>query len=106
ETPVSVRYRGLDVHKCGPWTQGPVFLQQLRLLGGFELPRLGHTHGDYIHPLVEAAKLAFADRERWYGDPAFADVPLERLLSSEYATESRRLIAPLVASAGVRPGGA
>ena len=86
EEPVTVRYHGLDVHKCGPWTQGPVFLQQLRLLEGFDLPKLGHNSADYIHTLIEAAKLAFADRERWYGDPAFVDVPLERLLSSEYAT--------------------
>ena len=106
ETPVTVRYHGLDVHKCGPWTQGPVFLQQLRLLEGFDLPELGHNSADYIHTLIEAAKLAFADRERWYGDPAFVDVPLERLLSSEYATERRRLIDPAVASAEFRPGDA
>ncbi len=106
EAPVSVRYRGLDVHKCGPWTQGPVFLQQLRLLEGFDLPSLGHNSADYLHTLVEAAKLAFADRERWYGDPKFSDVPMERLLSAEYAGARRQLIDPREASAEFRPGDA
>src|SRR5439155_642273 len=78
--------------KCGPWTQGPVFLQQLRLLEGFDLAGLGHNSADYLHTLVEASKLAFADRERWYGDPRFASVPLERLLSAEYAAARRGLI--------------
>ena len=77
--------RGLTVHKCGPWTQGPVFLQQLRLLQGYDLPRLGHNTVDYVHTLIEVAKLAFADREEYYGDPEFADVPLRRLLSRRYA---------------------
>ncbi len=104
ETPVSVSYKGLDVYKCGPWTQGPVFLQQLRLLEGVDLPALGHNSTAYLHTLIEAAKLAFADRERWYGDPLFADVPMERLLSSEYAAERRGLIDPAHASAEFRPG--
>ncbi len=106
ESPVTVRYRGLDVHKCGPWTQGPVFLQQLRLLEGFDLPALGHNSADYLHTLVEAAKLAFADRERWYGDPEFANVPLERLLSEDYAASRRGLIDRAAASADFRPGDA
>jgi gamma-glutamyltranspeptidase / glutathione hydrolase len=102
---VSVGYRGFDVHKCGPWTQGPVFLQQLRLLEGFDLPALGHNSARYVHTLVEAAKLAFADRERWYGDPAFGPVPLDRLLSAGYAEARRRLIDPETASGEFRPGG-
>ena len=60
---MTVRYRGLDVYKCGPWTQGPVFLQQLRLLEGYNLRKLGHNSTQYIHTVMEAAKLAFADRE-------------------------------------------
>ena len=104
ELPASVRYRGVDVHKCGPWTQGPVFLQQLTLLEGFDLAAMGHNSAQYLHTLVEAAKLAFADRERWYGDPLFSDVPMERLLSREYAAERRPLIDAAVASAEFRPG--
>lgn len=106
EPPVTVRYAGLDVYKCHAWTQGPVFLQQLRLLEGFDLPALGHNSPEYIHLVVEAAKLAFADRERWYGDPEFADVPMDRLLSSEYAAERRHLIDPERASPDLRPGDA
>jgi gamma-glutamyltranspeptidase/glutathione hydrolase len=106
EEPVAVDYRGLTVHKCGPWTQGPVFLQQLRLLEGFDLKKLGHNSADYIHTVIEAAKLAFADRERYYGDPAFVEVPLKRLLSKEYAAERRKLIDPRKASLEMRPGDA
>ncbi len=104
DEPVTVRYRGLDVYKCGPWTQGPVFLQQLTLLEGFDLPKLGHNTASYIHTVIEAAKLAFADRERFYGDPDFVDVPLKLLLSKEYAAERRKLIDPKKASLEMRPG--
>jgi gamma-glutamyltranspeptidase/glutathione hydrolase len=104
EEPVNVRYHGLDVYKCGPWTQGPVFLQQLRLLEGFDLPTFEHNSPDYIHTVIEAAKLAFADRERFYGDPRFVDVPLTMLLSKEYAVERRKLIDPKKASLEMRPG--
>jgi gamma-glutamyltranspeptidase/glutathione hydrolase len=101
--PVSVRYRGLDVFKCGPWTQGPVFLQQLTLLEGFDLAGLGHNSPDYLHVLIECAKLAFADREAYYGDPEFDDVPMDLLLSREYAAQRREEIGD-VASAELRPG--
>ncbi len=104
EPPVSVDYRGLTVFKCGPWTQGPVFLQQLRLLEGFDLKKMGHNSASYIHTVVEAAKLAFADREKFYGDPAQVKVPLEKLLSKEYAAERRKLIDPAKASMEMRPG--
>jgi gamma-glutamyltranspeptidase/glutathione hydrolase len=104
EEPVSGTYRGLTVCKCGPWTQGPVFLQQLRLLEGFDLKKLGHNTASYIHTVIEAAKLAFADRERFYGDPRLVDVPLEKLLSKEYADERRKLIDPKKASLEMRPG--
>ncbi|HEV8632913.1 MAG TPA: gamma-glutamyltransferase family protein [Chloroflexota bacterium] len=106
EEPVTLRYRGVDVYKCGPWSQGPVFLQQLGLLEGFDLAGMGHNSTAYVHTVVEAAKLAFADRERYYGDPAFVDVPLERLLSKEYAARRRELIDPTVASPDLRPGDA
>jgi gamma-glutamyltranspeptidase/glutathione hydrolase len=104
EPPVTVDYRGLSVYKCGPWTQGPVFLQQLRLLEGFDLTKMGHNSASYIHTVVEAAKLAFADREAYYGDPAQVKVPLDRLLSKEYADERRKLIDPRKASLEMRPG--
>jgi len=104
EPPVSVDYKGLTVYKCGPWTQGPVFLQQLRLLEGFDLARMGHNSASTIHTIVEAAKLAFADREKYYGDPDHVQVPLERLLSREYAEQRRKLIDPERASMELRPG--
>jgi len=104
EHPATVRYRGLDVYKCPPWSQGPVFLQQLALLQGFDLRAMGHNSGPYVHTVVEAAKLAFADRERYYGDPRFADVPLEALLEAGYTTARRGLIDPDRASGALRPG--
>jgi len=106
EEPVSVEYRGYEVYKCGPWTQGPVFLQQLTLLEGYDLVSLGHNSAEYIHLLVEVAKLAFADREKYYGDPDFVKVPLDVLLSKEYAAERRKLIDPDHASMELRPGNA
>lgn len=103
EEPVSLEYRGYTVHKPGPWSQGPVFLQQLRLLEAFDLTGMGVTSADYVHTVVEAAKLAFADREAWYGDPEFVDVPLGELLSAGYADERRALIGQ-EASGTLRPG--
>src|SRR5207248_10477939 len=104
EEPVSVDYRGATVLKCGPWSQGPVFLQQLRLLEGCELAGLGHNTAEYLHVYLECAKLAFADRERYYGDPEFVSVPLGLLLSDDYATERRELIDERHASLEQRPG--
>ena len=92
ETPCSVDFRGVEVHKCGPWTQGPVFLQQLRLLDGFDLQGMGHNSADYLHAVIECAKLAFADREAYYGDPEHDQVPLDRLLSAGYADDRRKAI--------------
>src|SRR3954468_5010544 len=103
EPPVSIDHRGLTVCKAGPWSQGPVQLQALRLLDGFDLEAMGHVSGAYVHTVVECLKLAFADREAWYGDPAFADVPLETLLSAAYADERRALVGA-EASFEVRPG--
>ena len=106
EEPIHVDYQGLEVYKCGPWTQGPVFLQQLRLLECFDLEAFGHNSTDYIHTWIECAKLSFADREFYYGDPAFVDVPLDRLLSREYAGARQGLIDPGRASLDLRPGDA
>jgi gamma-glutamyltranspeptidase/glutathione hydrolase len=92
EQTVHLDHASLTVHKCGPWSQGPVFLQQLRLLDGYDLKEMGHNSVDYIHVVTEASKLAFADREEYYGDPLFSDIPLEHLLSKSYADERRKLI--------------
>lgn len=105
EEPVTVEYRGYDVFKCGPWTQGPVLLQQLNLLEGFDLKSMGHNSVEYIHTIIECAKLAFADREQYYADPDFVKVPLDRLLSKEYADSRRLLVDPNHASMELRPGG-
>jgi gamma-glutamyltranspeptidase/glutathione hydrolase len=104
ETPVSTTYRGCEVFKCGPWSQGSVFLQQLRLLEGFDLQALGHNSAAYVHLITEAAKLAFADREAYYGDPEFVRVPLGELLSDDYTAARRTLIDPDRASLELRPG--
>jgi gamma-glutamyltranspeptidase/glutathione hydrolase len=103
EPPVSLEYEAYTVCKCGPWSQGPVLLQQLALLDGFDLQELEADSAEYVHTLVECAKLAFADREAWYGDPHFADVPLAELLSREYAAERRGLVDDS-ASEDLRPG--
>lgn len=104
EEPVAGNYRGHEVYKCGPWSQGPVFLQQLAILAGCDLKDMGHNSTDYIHTLTETTKLAFADREQYYGDPDFVDVPLAGLLSQEYATARRTLIDRAHASVQQRPG--
>ena len=88
------RFGDLDVYTCGAWCQGPVLLQTLALLEGTDLAALGHNSADYVHHLAEALKLAFADREAYYGDPALVDVPLTTLISPEYAAERRKLIRP------------
>jgi gamma-glutamyltranspeptidase / glutathione hydrolase len=103
ERPVTGEYAGLTVCKTGPWGQGPVFLQQLALLAGFDLGAMTPGGAQYIHTVVECAKLAFADREAWYGDPRLTDVPLAALLSPRYAAQRRALAGP-VASADLRPG--
>ncbi len=104
EEPVAADYRGARVWKCPPWSQGPVFLQQLRLLEGFDLAAMGRGSADLLHTWIECAKLAYADRDACYADPLFADVPLERLLSRDYAGERRALVDPARASLELRPG--
>jgi gamma-glutamyltranspeptidase/glutathione hydrolase len=103
EEPLTFEAGGLTVGKTGPWGQGPVFLQQLALLDGFDLAALGPGRADYIHAVTECAKLAFADREAWYGDPEFTDVPVKALLSAGYAGARRRLVGA-EASGELRPG--
>ena len=90
--PVSVPYRDVEVYELPPNGQGVAVLQILRILEGFDLQAMGHNSADYLHVLVEAKKLAFADRARHYADPDFADIPLERLLSEDYAAEQRSRI--------------
>ena len=102
EDPVTLDYHGHTICKTGPWGQGPVMLQQLALLAGFDLEAMG-PGPDYVHTVIECAKLAFADREAWYGDPDFADVPLAALLSAAYADERRALVGER-ASEELRPG--
>ena len=103
EEPQTVNYRGLDVWKCSSWTQGPVFLQQLALLQGQDLAEMGHNSAEYLHTLIEVAKLAFADREAYYGDPLFDNVPISDLLANDYAA-ARRLLIGQTASEELRPG--
>ncbi len=92
EPSVSATFRGLEIHKCSTWTQGPVFLQHLGILEDYNLKSMGHNTLEYLHTWIEASKLAFADREAYYGDPDFDYVPLEALLSKEYAKERQKLI--------------
>ena len=94
EVPVTVDFHDWTVAKCGPWSQGPVFLQQLRLLEGFDLGNMGFLSPDHVHIVTECAKLAFADREAWYADPDFESVPIDDLLSRDYAHGRRELIGP------------
>jgi gamma-glutamyltranspeptidase / glutathione hydrolase len=103
EEPVAYDYHDHTVLKCGPWSQGPVFLQQLALLKGFDLAALDPTGAEFVHLVTEAAKLAYADREAYYGDPNFVSVPMETLLSDSYAADRRRLIGEQ-ASLELRPG--
>jgi len=101
EEPASFDYHGYQVCKTGPWGQGPVFLQQLSLLAGYDLTEAGLLTADYLHTVVECAKLAFADREAWYGDDG--STPIADLLSEPYAADRRRLVGDS-ASLDLRPG--
>ncbi len=104
EEPVSAMYRGFTVYKAGPWNQGPVLLQTLRLLEGFDLRSMGAGSADEIHVATEAIKLAYADRDRYYGDPDFVKVPLAMLLSDDYTRSRWALIDMDHASMEQRPG--
>ncbi len=105
EEPLSLEYKGLTVSKCPSWTQGPVFLQQLAILAGFDLQSMGLNSVEYIHTIIETAKLAFADREAYYGDPLFDHPPFDVLLSPSY-NDARRNLISAKASLSLRPGDA
>jgi gamma-glutamyltranspeptidase / glutathione hydrolase len=92
EEAASTTYRGYTVYKPGFWSQGPTLLEALNILEGFHLGRMQHNSAGYLHTIVEAMKLAYADRDTYYGDPNFSDIPAERLLSKEYADERSKLI--------------
>ena len=104
EEPAGLTYAGVEVCKPGPWSAGPVLLQQLALLDGYDLAGLDPRDPDWVHLLVECQKLAFADREAWYGDPAHVEVPLGDLLSPGYAAARRGEVGPSRADARLRPG--
>lgn len=103
EEPASTTYRDVKVYKPGFWSQGPVMLEALNILEGLDLRGMGHNSTAYLHNLVESLKLAYADRDTYYGDPAVVKVPAERLLSKEYAA-SRRGEISFEASLAFRPG--
>jgi gamma-glutamyltranspeptidase/glutathione hydrolase len=103
EAPQTFDYGEYTVCKTGPWGQGPVFLQQLALLARTDLTGMDHLSADWVHTVVETSKLAFADREAWYGDPTFTDVPIADLLDPEYNTRRAALIGQR-ASLEQRPG--
>ena len=98
EEPARTTYRGYTVYKHGFGSQGPVLLQALNILENFDLQKMGHASADYLHTVTEAMKLAYADRDTYYADPAFVQVPGEGLLSKEYAKERAALIDPKKAS--------
>ncbi|BDC51857.1 gamma-glutamyltranspeptidase [Bryobacterales bacterium F-183] len=92
EEPLSTQYRGYTVYKPSFWSQGPSMLQALNILEGYDLKGVGYNTPEYLHTLTETLKLAYADRDTYYGDPKFAKIPMEKLLSKEYAAERRKLI--------------
>src|SRR5580658_3915712 len=102
--PLKTTYRGYTIYKAGPLTQGPYLSQTLRLLESFDLKKMGFNSADYIHTVIEAEKLALADRDEYYGDPNFAKVPMQQLLSDPYTEMRRQLIDPKKASLELRPG--
>ncbi|MGO6843531.1 gamma-glutamyltransferase family protein [Rhizobium ruizarguesonis] len=103
EEPLTYDYHGWTIAKIGPWGQGPVFLQTLSILKGFDLAAMDPAGADFVHTVVEAMKLAFSDREVYYGDPNFSEIPIAHLLSETYAAERRKLVGA-DASFDLRPG--
>lgn len=103
ERPLSVDYGDWQVYKTGPWGQGPGLLQSLRILEGFDIGAMDPMGPDFVHTITETLKLSMADREAYYGDPDFAEIPMEVLLSRDYAASRRALIGP-EASLEQRPG--
>jgi gamma-glutamyltranspeptidase/glutathione hydrolase len=103
EAPATGRYHDWTIAKTGPWGQGPVMLQALAILEHFDIATMDPNGPEFVHTVIEAEKLAFADREIYYGDPAFADVPLDQLLSADYGRARSHLVGDR-ASAELRPG--
>ncbi len=103
EDTLTYEYEGWTVHKTHAWSQGPVLLQALAILKGFDLGKMDPMGAEFVHTVTEAMKLAYADREAYYGDPAHSDIPMEYLLSEDYNVERRKLITA-EASAEQRPG--
>src|ERR1700756_129204 len=105
EEPVHTTYKGIEVYKLQPWVQGPVMLQALNILENFDLRSMGYDSARYIHTLYQAMSLSFADRDFYYGDPAFSPAsPIKGLLSKDYARERARLIKPDRNDPDARPG--
>jgi len=103
-TPAKGAYRGYEVYKTGFWAQGPMMIEVLNLLEGYDLKKMGQNSPEYIHAVTEALKLGFADRDRFYGDPNFVKIPTQELLSKDYAVMRRSLIDGQRASLSQRPG--
>ncbi|HMO15395.1 MAG TPA: gamma-glutamyltransferase [Pirellulaceae bacterium] len=104
EEPTSVDFNGYTIYKCDVWTQGPYLLQTMKMLEGQDLVELGLNSADYIHYVTETIKLAMADRDAYFGDPHFVQVPLQQLLSNDYVTMRRKLVDMQVASMEQRAG--
>jgi len=102
--PAKGEYRGYEVYKTGFWAQGPMMIEVLNLLEGYDLKKMGQNSPEYIHTVTEALKLGFADRDRFYGDPDFVKIPSQQLLSKDYARMRRSLIDGQNASLSQRPG--
>lgn len=104
DDPLSIPFRGYTIYKCGVWTQGPYLLQTLKMLETMDLEKLGHNTADYVHMVIESMKLALADRDAYFGDPHFVEVPIQELLSDYYISMRRSLIDPNKASLEQQPG--
>jgi gamma-glutamyltranspeptidase/glutathione hydrolase len=105
EDPVAATFGDINVYACGPWCQGPSLLQAMNLLDAAELKTFRHNSAEYLHRITEAVKLAFADREAYFGDPRMIDVPIKALLSREYAAMRRAMIRPDKAWPEMPPAG-
>ncbi len=105
EPTVKAKFHGIEIHACGPWSQGPVLPMALNILKGYDLLAMGHNSPAYIHVVTEALKLACADRHQHFGDPNFVKVPLNGLMSDGYAAHRRGMIRPDRAWPGMPPAG-
>ncbi len=105
EKSIQVQFSDWEIHGCGPWCQGPMLLQALKIIEGFDIKSMGHNSAEYLHVIVEALKLAAGDRERFLGDPKFVDVPMAMLFSDDYLSARRAMIDPARAFPDMPPGG-